>query len=879
MSRKIKALGAALLLGSAPSAWAQEVDEVVVPDDSETIVVRAYSSRGTVRGNIPSELELDAEDIAAYGSSSIDELLEALGPSVSSARGRGDGGRPIILINGQRISGFREIRDLPPEAIERVQVFPEELALAYGFRPDQRVVNFILVENYRSIAVEGEHGESTAGGYAVSEIDTTLTRISDAGRLNLDVEYQRSSELTEAERDIVQPRTSDFGIVDDGQFRSLIASSDRLELTASWSSKLSDTTSLSLSGEFQHQESEDRLGLTDVDLLVPADSPFAQGAQDQSVYRFLPAAGALQRNVSQDGGELGVTVNGLLSDWAWTLTGNYTRNETRTRTDREPDTSGLAAAILAGDAAVDPFDPALGAALVPDLDTARSTSQTADGELTVSGSPLILPAGEVSVSATTGVEWLAVDSRAVRNGIETSTDPERSRAFARGNVDIPLTSRRDDVLAGIGDLSVNANAGYAELSDFGGLTEYGYGLTWEPTESLTLIASVIGEEVAPSVQDLGGPLIVTPNVATFDFTRGESVLIDRISGGNSALIAESRKDLKISASYAPGGSRDRRFSIEYVSNRSDDVTSAFPALTAEIEAAFPDRVVRDAGGGLVSVDARPVTFSEVRSERLRTGIDFSGRIAGGGENERSSGAARPGRTRAAPPTPPQRSAAAADGADATQDEEPPTNRGNRGEGTPTEPGRSSEDQPSSDGAAPAAPAPNPRAAMFGGGDRGRGRWQLSLYHTWRLSETVLIRPGVAELDLLGGSITDGRTPLAEHSVELTGGVFMDGFGARLSGNYTGSARIDGSEVTGSTDLSFGDIFTMDLRTFYTLDRDPEWVERFPFLANSRISLNIENIFGGVRRVEDGAGNVPLNFQPGFLNPEGRFVELSFRKRF
>jgi hypothetical protein len=34
------------------------------------------------------------------------------------------GGSPVILLNGRRIAGFQEIRDLPTEAILRVDILP-----------------------------------------------------------------------------------------------------------------------------------------------------------------------------------------------------------------------------------------------------------------------------------------------------------------------------------------------------------------------------------------------------------------------------------------------------------------------------------------------------------------------------------------------------------------------------------------------------------------------------------------------------------------------------------------------------------------------------------------------------------------------------------
>ena len=114
---------------------------------------RPARPRGSVVGDIPPENVLDARDIRATGATSIAELLDAVAAQTGSARGRG-GGRPILLLNGQRISGFRELRDLPPEAIQRMEILPEEVALKYGYAADQRVVNIVLRRRFNSTSAE-----------------------------------------------------------------------------------------------------------------------------------------------------------------------------------------------------------------------------------------------------------------------------------------------------------------------------------------------------------------------------------------------------------------------------------------------------------------------------------------------------------------------------------------------------------------------------------------------------------------------------------------------------------------------------------------------------------------------------------------------------
>ena len=161
----------AVLFLAAPAGAQTSNAEPEYADDE--IVVIAERPRGAVVTEIPPVVELSEADIASYGASSVQDLIEGLSSQTGSGRGRGSG-RPVVLINGQRTSGFREIRDLPPEAIRTVQVFPEELALQYGYRPDQRVINFILKDNYTGLSASAEYGMPTQGGQGRSELESTL---------------------------------------------------------------------------------------------------------------------------------------------------------------------------------------------------------------------------------------------------------------------------------------------------------------------------------------------------------------------------------------------------------------------------------------------------------------------------------------------------------------------------------------------------------------------------------------------------------------------------------------------------------------------------------------------------------------------------------
>src|SRR3546814_11504235 len=101
-----------------------------------------------------------------------------------------------------------------------------------------------------------------------------------------------------------------------------------------------------------------------------------------------------------------------------------------------------------------------------------------------------------------------------------------------------------------------------------------------------------------------------------------------------------------------------RFSIDYNHNRSDDTANGLPLLTPEIEAAFADRVTRDANGNLVALDQRPVNFDRTVNSQIRWGVNFSKSFgqpdadAGGGDGRerggRRSGSGAPPRRDARP---------------------------------------------------------------------------------------------------------------------------------------------------------------------------------------------------------------------------------------
>ena len=407
---------------------------------------------------------------------------------------------------------------------------------------------------------------------------------------------------------------------------------------------------------------------------------------------------------------LGTAHNGLAGKWLWSFTGNYDR----TRTDIFTDANDVAGT----------------------QDEARSANSLADAELVLSGAPLNLPPGPLSVSVRGRAEMRDFRSRSLRGGVEQRADISRDRGAIQDSFDLPIASRRRKVLAWLGDLSANANFEIEELSDLGTLRTFGYGFNWSPIKQINLIASVTDEDGAPTVEQLGGPLVVTPNVRTYDFTRREVTDITRIFGGNPGLRPDTRQVFRLGLNGRPFSKADFNLVFEYLKTRTDDPIAAFPIATPEIEAAFPERFSRDADGQLLRIDSRPLNFRRSGKEQLRSGFNYTRtlgpvppglqnanvRFVGGGEGN-LRGALPPG-ARIVRPEP---------GSGASKRVENMTSR-----------------------------------------------LILGFYHTWHWKDEILVREGVPVLDLLNGSAIGGRGGRPRHELELEAGAFKGGLGARVT---------------------------------------------------------------------------------------------------
>ncbi|MEL6694406.1 MAG: TonB-dependent receptor [Pseudomonadota bacterium] len=372
----------------------------------QEIIVDGSYLKGSALSEYEPELVLTESDIAAYGVSSIGELLSIIEVETSSGKQRRSE-PPVVLINGRRVSGFRELDNYPVESLARVEVLPEEASLAYGFTANQRVINFVLKSDLRIIPINTRTQAPVGGGTLSNTVDASRVVIDGNDRTTVRGKVSESSPLTERERDIIpfvleQPRIA----------RSLVPASDLFELSGLKTISLPDNAIATFSGRFEQSESEFLTGLSAID-----GEQLSQLAQSQTL-------------------DLGVTINSKLAANTWSVVGTYSQ------TDREVENRGT-----------------VGFEVLP----VETSVRLAKVDANVNVSLFQVPNGAVTLSGAIGGSSEAFKSSS------DSISISRAAAYIQGALSYPLPI--DETRWGRGTLSLDRRqstlSDQGNLSDYG----------------------------------------------------------------------------------------------------------------------------------------------------------------------------------------------------------------------------------------------------------------------------------------------------------------------------------------------------------------------------------------------------------------------------
>ncbi len=531
--------------------------------------------RGSASVGIAPLLELAPSELVSYGADSLSDLVDALRPLTRSSR---SDQTAVVLINGH-LAGQTEFDNLPREAIERVEVLPESVALQYGFSENQRVLNFVLREQYTGVPVRATDSGATEGGGQATAADASLVRLNDEARITLLASYKENASLRDSDRGIDVPSSAYYTLLPGKKDTKVAATVSRsiLGVSSSFEASYDVASTRSLQG------------------LATGPSPGAgagAGAGMDLVEQPLDERSILRTS------RVALQLTGLLHNFVWGTTLYYMH------------VASGSTSVLGSSVAGDPL-----------IDRTESALDVGNLQLSLSGPAASLPAGPVLGNFKFGLQYQGFDTRDLAPGAAlTLSNLARTVRSASANASVPLANRDRDILPALGELSATFNASLESVSDFGNLFSGSVGLDWHPIKRLHLDAIYTDHRTAPTVQQLRAPPIYTSNVETFDYITQQTVYPTVITGGNDTLAPTDSHQGSFGVSIGPFAGKTE-FLAHYETSRIANAIGALPPTDAAVEAAFPSRFVRDAAGTLIEIDDRWVNLELNQVDDVKWGVN------------------------------------------------------------------------------------------------------------------------------------------------------------------------------------------------------------------------------------------------------------------
>jgi hypothetical protein len=240
--------------------------------------------------------------------------------------------------------------------------------------------------------------------------------------------------------------------------------------------------------------------------------------------------------------------------------------------------------------------------------------------LTASASRAILelPAGPAAATLSGGFSGSRTEVERDGNGSSSHFSTRDVRAaFA-----IPLTKASMAQGRIIGDLLVSVGAGLRHTGAGDG-DDLNAGLAWTPRKGLrvngdwSVSTAGLSELQRLEPRYFGAPVVV------FDLRVGEAVTVVPIRGGNPDLRQPRSERFVLNTFVGPFTRWSVTGNVGFERAETADLVGILPALTQDVEAAFPDRFLRDAEGRLTNIDYRPLNLASTLTQTLTTGLNFS----------------------------------------------------------------------------------------------------------------------------------------------------------------------------------------------------------------------------------------------------------------
>lgn len=816
---------------STPPGAIVHPDAIASSGEADEIVVTAERYG---EAKVAAESEYEEAEIASHGADSIQDLLARLAPFIDPS-----GEELVILINGKPAGFDRSILSYPTEALQRLAVLKPEAAAQYGEPAGKRVVNLVLKKHFSMLNADAGFDFATAGGQYGGKLSANRTAISGETRWNVSARLGADSAFPKTARNL-PPREGIFDSI------GFVSASDGGEIDPA----------LSLTAGEPVTAAAIPLGALSG---VPDLEDFAATANmlhpvDPNRFETLQSS---RRTAS-----LAIGVTRPIGDFSASL--NLNANRSSSEGERG---LPMASVVIPGG---NPWSPFADDVLLTRPFAGERAMRTDNGvtslgaSLTVNGK---IGTWQTNVGINYSRGWAnnlfesGVDVTRVQQAIDTD-DPgfnpygpwddslllaTRSRTRSE-NLSARLNVRKTIIDLPAGPLVWNLTA---NSSRNGSQSQQGDG------------AGAYAEAVNIARQQTSGQMSLSLPISRRDESRGG--WLGDLSASLSAstqTMTNSRPQTRFSGdlNWSPWPILELRGSIDYAEaapsfdqldgpivttvGRLFDYARQEIAEPVWITGGNPDLRRGSRQGLSLAANLRPLG-----DQLLTLNLGYRQSVATGGV------AAFPELTPAIEAAFPERVTRDTEGRLVTVD----ARAINIAQDTDAE---------LSSG-----------IALRLGQKRSKGpaasdplQISVAINHRWRLKSELLTREGVPVIDQLraGGQ--------SRHSLSLQASVGKRGIGASLNGSWSSPGRLRG----GSGDaegFTFKPPLTFNLSAFVEPERLFELPGKKGVLNDLKISVDVQNLFNGYRRVTLDDGTVPSGYSRDEIDPLGRTVRVSVRKKF
>lgn len=555
----------------------------------------------------------------------------------------------LVLMNGRRLPGggtqgtYIDISNLPLDAIERIDILPDNSSTLYGADAAAGVVNFVMRDQFVGRQTEAYFGGSTRGALGERYISQLIGGQSRSGhgllamdfysRDDLDASNRRQakSNLTEfggsdfdvpqsnpgnifvgtvpyavpAGQDGTSLRPTDFvrgtqNLQNQWEGADVLPTQQRWSIFGTWRQELTPEISWFTDLLVGERDTRGRSSGFAVPFVVPTSNAFYVAPTGVTGplsmrYNFIDDLGPMvaESQVKTTAATSGLQFQ-LGAGWDALLTGTYSSEKLNGTVDNQVAAKPLADALSSSDpnTAFNPFGDGshTNRAVLESLrgHTGFSyLSSTTTGGVVVKGPVGTLPGGDVVLSLGTEGREQSFRSAVFTDTILTPSPPgpDRSRTVYAGfaEVQVPVFGSQNRRL-GLESLTLSVSGRYEHYDDFGENRSPRLGLSWAPVSGLTVRGTYSESFRPPGLLDLDESTNAYQFISLRDPQAAGGVSQVLLwAGKNRDLQAESAKSWTAGIELESPDHPDSMFALTYFHTNFDNrLTSPPQALIASI---------------------------------------------------------------------------------------------------------------------------------------------------------------------------------------------------------------------------------------------------------------------------------------------------------